>query len=146
MAHPALQALPEKVIPLEEGPILGASRGQILAEGGSFPLSVRVGAAFSELRSRGKVGQDTALADAAALSARHPLSMAVPPVPPAARTGDEPVKPSLPWVTGVEGRCPPQEDLGQAFSWVPGPGWSGLWTGFLPFSASELPALLTGQF
>lgn len=42
MAHPALQAPPEQVTPLEEGPILGASRGQVLAEGGRFPLSVRM--------------------------------------------------------------------------------------------------------
>lgn len=41
------------------------------------------------------------MADAAALSAGHPLSMAVPPAPLAARLGDEPVKPSLPWVKGV---------------------------------------------
>lgn len=63
---------------------------KILAEGGSFSLSVRMGAAFSVLRSGGNVGQVPALADAAALSARHPLWMAVPPAPPAARTGDEP--------------------------------------------------------
>lgn len=103
----APRALPDEAIPP------GARSweppgGSILAERGSFPLRGRRKAARAgedrgcfSFPHWGNVGQVTSPADAAALSVRHPLWMAFLPGALAARTGDGPEGPSLPWLVGI---------------------------------------------
>lgn len=98
---------------------------------------VRMESAFSFLRSAGNAGQVTPLADAAALSVQHPLWTAFLPAPLAARIG-EVCGPSSPVGCGhFKGSACCRQVWERHLAGYLGPAGLGLWTGFLPTSASD---------
>ena len=124
-----------KPFTLEEDPgsLLEARSWQKMAVALSGPVGrqpewVRIGA-ISLFFTGGDSGHVTPLADAGMLSVRHPLWMAFLPGALAARTGDVPVGPSLPWVVGLlrevpgTGRCGTGSQLGFSTQLIQDFGW-----------------------
>ena len=114
-----------KPFTLEEDPgsLLEARSWQNMAvslsgPAGRQPEWVRIGA-VSLFFNGGDSGQVTPLADAGMLSVRHLLWLAFLPGALAARTGDVPVSPSLPWVVGLLREVLSAGGVGQALSLAP---------------------------